>query len=222
MRINIKKQQMKQLLLTALLILTINFIFAQATEGYVEYQKSKQPAAVISLPYPESWVNKALNDYLSKKGSKVNDIKGFKTFRNTSGNDQDPSNADMYMKIERKSRQEKDQTTISLMVGSPNDNISSNNPGSQMNMQQAKDFLNQLIPIMESYNLEMSIRDQNDLINKEEKKYKSLVDDGNDLEKKRSSIENKISDNKQEQLKQSSIVEKQKQNLTELVGKRKP
>jgi hypothetical protein len=88
-------------------------------------------------------------------------------------------------------------------------------------MQEAKDFLNELIPVMDAYNLELRIKDQNDLVSKEEKKYKNLVEDGNDLDKKRASIENKISDNKKDQMKQGSIVDQQKQNLASLVNQRK-
>jgi hypothetical protein len=125
------------------------------------------------------------------------------------------------LKLERKSRKEKDETTVYLMVGSPNADVSYNNPGTQMTMQEAKDFLNELIPVMDAYNLELRIKDQNDLVNKEEKKYKNLVEDGNDLDKKRASIENKISDNKKDQMKQGSIVDQQKQNLASLVNQRK-
>ncbi len=212
---------MKKIMFIILMLLSANFLIAQATEGVVTYQKKQQSAAIIVLPYSPDMVNAVMGEYLSKKGSTGTDIKGFKTFRNTQLNPNDSINADLYFKVERTNRSEKDQSTISLMVGVPNEDIANRNPGSNFGMDKAKEFLNSLMPVMEAYNLELRIKAQNDLISKEEKKAKSIIDDAGDLAKRRSDIDRKIEGNKQDQEKQNGEVEKQKQALAVLVSQRK-
>lgn len=212
---------MKQIIVLSFLLLTVNFVFAQATEGLVTYQKKQQSAAVITLPYSTEVVSTVMNDYLSKKGSSGTDIKGFKTYRNTQITSDDSTNADLYFKIERTNRKEKDQSTVSLMVGVPNEDIANRNPGAQFGMEQAKNFLNNLVPVMEAYKLEMQIKDLNDLVIKEEKKSKELASDGHDLQKRKHEVEGKIESNKLNQLKQDAEVEKQKQALALLISQRK-
>ena len=212
---------MKRIMLLAALVVIVNFLFAQASEGLVTYQKKQQPAAVISLPYSVEMINMVMNDYLSKKGSKASDIKGFKTYRNTRLMDNDSTGADLYFKIEPANRKDQVQSTLYLMVGVPNEDVANRNPGAQFNMNEAKTFLNNLIPIMESYKLEIQIRDQNELVIREEKKSKSITDDGLDLTKKRGDLDRRIEGNKQDQDKQNVEVEKQKQALALLINQRK-
>jgi hypothetical protein len=107
------------------------------------------------------------------------------------------------------------------MVGVPNEDIANRNPGAQFTMEQAKTFLNNLLPVMESYKLEVQIRDQNDLVIREEKKSKSLTDDGLDLSRKKFDLDRKLEGNKQDQEKQNAEVEKQKQALSLLITQRK-
>lgn len=212
---------MKQFIVLSCLLLAVNFGFAQATEGMVTYQKKQQSAAVIMLPYSTDVVSTVMNDYLLKKGSSGTDIRGFKTYRNTQMVAGDSTNADLYFKIERPNRRAKDQSTVSLMVGMPNEDIANRNPGAQFGMEQAKTFLNSLVPVMEAYSLEQQIKNLNEVVIKEEKRSQSLIDDGQDLVKKKYEIEEKIESNKQNQQKQLQEVEKQKQALAALISQRK-
>jgi hypothetical protein len=197
------------------------FSYGQAQEGQVEYQKKLQPAAVIELPYPPNVVNAAMSDYLSKKGkSKGNDIKGFATYRNTQPVQNDSSNADLYFKTERKSRREKEVTVVSLLL-MPADAQTSNVNLHYLDMEEGKSYLNGLAIAIEAYDLELSIKAQNDEVIKAEAKYKSLSNEGEDLEKKRSAIEKKIADNKNDQQQQLKEIENQKQKLAQWVSQRK-
>ena len=212
---------MKKILFLSPLLLAVSFLFGQSTEGLVTYQKKQQPAAVISLPYSVELINMVMGDYLSKKGSKASDIKGFKTYRNTRLMDNDSVSADLYFKIDGANTKDKVQSTVSLMVGVPNEDVANRNPGAQFSMEQAKTFLNNLVPVMDSYKLEILIRDQNDLVIREEKKSKSLTDDGLDLSKKKFDLDRKLEGNKQDLEKQNAEVEKQKQALALLIQQRK-
>ena len=212
---------MKKIIFLSPLLLAVSFLFGQASDGLVTYQKKQQPAAVISLPYSAEMINMVMNDYLSKKGSKASDIKGFKTYRNTRLLDNDSTSADLYFKVEPANTKDKVQSTVSLMVGVPNEDVANRNPGAQFNMEQAKTFLNNLLPVIEAYKLEIQIRDQNDLVIREEKKSKSMMDDGLDLTKKKSEMDRRLEGNKLDQEKQNTEVEKQKQALALLISQRK-
>ena len=213
---------MKRTFLSLCMLFITGLIFGQAQEGRVEYQKSQLPAAVIELPYAPDIVSAALNDYLSKKGkSKGNDLKGFTTFRNTQLAQNDSANADLYFRVERKGKQDKETSIVSLLLTMPKEGEVTANKVHYLNMEQAKTYLNELVPAIEAYNLEMQIKDQNQAVIKAESKYKSLADDGADLEKKRVTIEKKIQDNKNEQQAQGTEVGNQKQKLMAWISQRK-
>ena len=213
---------MKGTLLLLCMLVTAAIVYGQAREGTVEYEKTQQPAAVIELPYAPHVVEAAMNDYLIKKGrSRANDIKGFRTFRNTQVSLTDSMNADLYFKIERKSRKEKEITNVSLLLYPHNKDFAVAAKETHLNMEQAKDYLDQLVPAIEAYNLELQIKEQNDMVVKAESKYKKLVDNGDDLSKDKINIEQKIANNKDDQAKQTIEVTKQKQALALLVDQRK-
>jgi hypothetical protein len=212
---------MKKTILFFSILLISLLSYGQAQEGTVEYQKRLQPAAIIELPYPPSVVDAAMNDYLSKKGkSRKDNVKGFSTFRNTDPIQSDSINADLYFKTERKSRKEKEVTVISLLVMPAEEQNNTSNLH-YLKMDDAKNYLNELASSISAYNLEQTIKDQNDAIIKAETKYKNLVSDGNDLENKRTAIEKKIADNKNDQQQQLKEIENQKQKLSQWVGQRK-
>jgi len=81
--------------------------------------------------------------------------------------------------------------------------------------------LNGLATAIEAYNLQLSIKAQNDELIKAESKYKSMVNEGEDLDKKKAAIDKKIADNKSDQQQQLKEIENQKQKLAQWVGQRK-
>lgn len=211
---------MKKGFISIPLFFLAGIVYGQATEGTVQYQKTDQPAAVIELPYSPDMVRDAMSDYLSKKGkSKGSDRKGFTTYRNTQPLHSDSANADLFFKVERKSRQEKEFSVVSLLLTSPKDGSPQNVRNLQMD--EAKTYLNELAPAIEAYQLELQIKEQNENVIKAEAKYKGFADDATDLEKKRVDLDRKIADNKQDVQKQTAEVEVQKQRLTQLVAQRK-
>jgi hypothetical protein len=212
---------MKKIILLLSILLVSVLVYGQAYEGAVQYEKGLQPAAVIELPYPPSVVNAAMDDYLSKKGkSRANDIKGFSTFRNTQPVQNDSVNADLYFKTERKSRKEKEVTLVSLLV-LPNAQQADAGNLHYLDMNDAKDYLNGLSLAIDTYNLKLTIKSQNDAVIKAEAKYRSLTNEGEDLENKRAAIEKKIANNKTDQQQQLKEIENQKQKLAQWVSQRK-
>lgn len=214
---------MKKTFLALCLTIVSHNLFAQAQSGTVRVGRAEQPAATIELPYSPEVVKDALNDYLSKKGkSKSTDIKGFTMFRNTQSLTTASDNADLYFRIDRKSRQEKETSYVFLLLTRPEADVAAGKEKHYLNMEQAKTYLNELAPAIEAYNLELNIKEQNKTVIKAESLYKTQLDNGADLEKRRTDLEARISDNKAEQQKLLGDVDAQKQKLTTLINQRKP
>ena len=199
-----------------------SFSQVPATEGSVEFQKTQQPAAIIELPYPENVVEKGIASYMERKGSKGSDSKGFKTFRGYKLRDSQDFSSDLYFKIDRKSRKEKDITTVSLVVGRSGEDIKTRTVPDNSMLDGARDLLNDMVPDIEAYNLEVEIQDQDDVLKKAQKKFDGLVDDQKDYEKKIKNYQDKLEQNKRDQAKQDEEVRRQRDLMETLRAKRKP
>jgi hypothetical protein len=207
---------MKNFLLSVIMLFTTVLVVGQAREGKVSYQRNQQPAAMIELPYSNSVVENALNNYLSSKGAKGSDSRGFRVYKNVRWSD--TLTNDLYFKIDRKSGSE---STVYLVVAAPNENLSSRSSENNYAMEEAKQLLNNLVPTAEASNIDMQIKQQEETVSKAEKRLRNLMDDGSDLNKRRISIEEKINDNRQEQDRQKIEIEKQKQALSTLLNKKR-
>lgn len=196
-------------------------MYGQAQSGSVAFQRSAHEAAILELPYSVDLVNAALNDHLSRKGkSKVEDIKGFTTYRNTQPMQADSVNADLYFKVERKSRKEKESSVVSLLLRKPGENSASGNI-SHLNMEEAKTYLNDLMPAFVAFDLEVMIKEQNNTLIEAESNLKGTVDENEQLHKKIKDLEQDLEKNARAQQQQLENINYQKQKLAELVSQRK-
>lgn len=196
-------------------------VYGQAQSGSVAVQRIQQEAAILELPYSADMVNAALNDHLSRKGkSKVGDIRGFTTFRNTQPLAADSVNADLYLKVERKGRKENEKTVVSLLLRKPGESSAADNI-SHLNMDEAKAYLNELLPAFMAYDLEMMIKEQNKSLIDAESKLKSMVSDNEQLRKRITALEKDLEMNVQGQQQQLEVINNQKHKLAELVSQRK-
>ncbi|MEP7277915.1 MAG: hypothetical protein ABI813_04670 [Bacteroidota bacterium] len=214
---------MKRSVILFFSLMATGMVYAQpqATEGSVEFQKTQQPAAVIELPYTENVVEKAISDYMSRKGNKGSDSKGFKTFRGFRLRDSQDYTSDLYFKIDRKSRKEKDLTVVSVVVGKSGEDIKTRSAPDNSSIDGAKDLLNDMVSSIDAYNLELQIHDQDELVKKNQKKYDGLIDDQKDYEKKIKGLEDKLEQNKRDQERQQDEIKRQRDTLETLRGKRK-
>jgi len=210
---------MKKLLISFSLVVITFLTYGQAHEGYVDIQKVPRAAAIIELPYSSDIVDDAISEYLAKKGK--SDIKGFTSYRNSLSQHSDSANAELYLRVERKSRKEKEITVVSLLLANSTDFTPPNTGVHYLTMEEAKEVLNSLIPVVTAYDLELKIKDQSQVVNKSESKYKSLVNRSEDLEKKRLNIEKDIAENKKDIADQNKEIELQKQKLATLISQRK-
>ncbi|HKP32893.1 MAG TPA: hypothetical protein VJT83_09205 [Chitinophagaceae bacterium] len=213
---------MTRIILACILVLACNVALAQEpTEGKTEFQKKDQPAAVIELPYPPDVVEDAIKGYLTKKGVKGNSSKGVQIFKGTKLSDLDLSNSDLYFKVERKSRKEKDASVVYLFVTKENESPGARIDGDNYGVEGAKSFLKDMLPSIEAHNLEVDISGQEAALKKAERKYDNLTDEAKDLEKRMKKLEDNIEENKRDIEKQRIEVENQRRILETMRAKRK-
>src|SRR5438045_3147377 len=105
---------MKRIIIPILALVLSFTLRAQpkAHEGSTDFQKTSQPAAIIELPYAEATVEKAVDEYMSKKGLRSADSRDFKVYRGYKMRPSHDHNSDLYVKVERKSRRDKDMCTV--------------------------------------------------------------------------------------------------------------
>lgn len=216
-----KDQIMKKLLPLILIFATTCALSQEITEGKTEYQRKDQPALIMELPYPPSVVEDAIKDYLNKKGSKATSSKGYQLFKATKLDSFSSEDNDLYFKVERKSRKEREASVVYFFITKPNENPASRDASLTSDLSGARSFLQGMLPSLEAHNLEVEIGGQEGEVKKAEKKYDRLVDDGNDMQKRLKKLENDIEENKKDVEKQKQEIDKQKGILDSMRGKRK-
>ncbi|MBO9563475.1 MAG: hypothetical protein J7621_11900 [Niastella sp.] len=192
-----------------------------ASEGKVEHTKGDKIAAVIELPYPVEEVEAAIVEHFSKKGGKSDKSKGFQIFRSMKLTEEDVELNDLHFKVERKSRKEKDITVVYLLVGRPSENVGARSGVDRHKINEAKEFLNQLTPSVESHHLDVQIVAQEDVMKKATKKNLSLIDEQKDLEEKIRNLQQKLEQNKIDQAKQSEELTRQQGVLDAMKARKK-
>lgn len=209
-------------LMAASLLFSATAFSQTANEGKVEHTKGNKAAAVIELPYPEEEVADMLSDAMAARGVKGDKAKGFVVYRNVRLNDNDQDLNDLHFKVERKSRKEKDITNVYLIIGKPSENIGLRSAVDYHKIEEAKSFLNTMVPRMEAHHLEVQIKEQEALVIKAEKKFQSLVEDSVSYVEKIKGLEQKLNTNRTDRASQDVEVKKQRQTLEAMRSRRKP
>jgi hypothetical protein len=212
---------MKKLIYTLIAILLFNITgSSQARYVFIDFKDGQRPAIVNEFSYPENTVSKAIRDKMEKSGFKGKDSKGYTVYKNVTLPELGAGTYDVYFKVDRKSKKEKDMSAVTMLVSRGNEVYISEAEDAQT-INNAKIFLDNLIPKVQAFDLEQQITGQQDAVTKAEKKYKNLLDDADDLQKKKRKIEQQIEDNYKDQKDQQSEIEKQKQIFETLKAKRK-
>ena len=217
---------MRKSAFSMIFLLVSVFLYAQAFEDKIEYNKEKQACIVIEYNYPSQAVENAFISKMNKLGYKgkeekgmFNKDKGFRIYKDAMVADISPSRYDYVINIDRKSKKESDAAVLYLIVMKDNANALSRLNTEELTS--AKVFLTNLTPDIEEANLELQITAQEDVVVKAEKKLKSLQSDKDDMEKKIKKLQDDIKTNEKDQEKQNAEIENQRKALESLKGKRK-
>jgi hypothetical protein len=186
--------------------------FAQAMDGNIEFNKTAAPGASVEIAVKSDVAESAIKDKMNTLGYKSSSFKGFYVFRNFIDTSVNSQPVDLFLKVDRKSRGEKDKSIVQMVTAIRDSVVVS--PGAKM-------FLNKLIPHTEAYNLNLDISAQEEVVTKNQKKFDNLVDDSVSLVKKIKNLTEDLANNRNKRQEQQKEVEKQKAVLETLKSRRK-
>jgi hypothetical protein len=200
--------------------------FAQAYEGTVDYDKKKQPAIIITYPYSQdavegAFVKKFEGVGLNAKEEKgiFNSSKGFRSYKSAIIKDISVNSMDYIFKVEQKGRKGANEAILYLIINKDGSNILSTRD--EIVIGGAKSYLNDMLPEVEAFNLELQIKEQEETVSKAEKKLKGLQDGQEGMEKKIKKLQDDLKDNAKSQQDQQKELERQRQILEAVKAKRK-
>ncbi len=211
---------MKKLVIAVIAIVNFFASIAQSRTEPVEFQKIPRQAIVMEYPFSVNITQAAIEDKFTKLGYKGKETKGFLVYKGVRmaelGNDMH----DLYFMVDKKSRKDKDNSKVTLLISKGLEQFVSDTLHFEI-FNNGKNYLTNFGPVIVAHDLEIQIKEQQEVVQKNEKKSGSLMEDGVSLQKEKAKLEKKISDNEQDQVKQKAEVETQKQILTTLISKRK-
>jgi len=210
---------MKRLLIVLLSLITAIISSAQSYEGTIEYDKKDRKATIIEFPYAPSVVENAIIEKMENLGYKKKQSKGFLVYKNAVIKAISSEPADYMIKVEAKSRKEKDESIVYLIMNEGEESITLKDEA--LLIGSMKIFLNEMSPHVEAFSLEKGIQGQEASVAKAEKRLKDMKEDQEIIEKKIKKLQEDLKDNAKDQEKQLKEIKNQKLTLETMKGKRK-
>jgi len=220
----------KQYMLIIVLATSIITARAQSSVTTIEYNKTMQPALVLELPNTTNDVEGTILEKLKQIGYdpktlghlfwKTNTIDGFYVFNNVVLPSLSAQKLDMYFKVIQKNKEEKDNTTLYMLVSKGNGNFASPQIDTTL-WNSSQVFLNSFVEKTTEHNLEQSIKAQENTVNDSQKKLVALQSDEKDLAEKIKKYQSDLSNNQNNQRDRQQDIENQQKLLESLILKRK-
>ena len=163
------------------IILATSIIQARAQSSFttIEYNKKMQPALVLELPNTTDDVKGTILNKLKQIGYnpetqgaffwKKNTTDGFYVFNKVVLPSISTQTLDMYFKVVQKNREEKNSSTLYLLVSSGNENFASPEKDTTL-WNSSQLFLNSFVEKTTAYSLEQNIKAQENTVNDSQKK----------------------------------------------------
>src|SRR6478735_8304830 len=201
---------MKKLLLSGIIAFFVLVMQAQnlPKEVKVKFIDKEKRAASFEMPYPTEIVKNAIKDRMAAKGSRPEKMRGYTLYRGVDVK-QLGERADLYFKVERKSRKDKNSSVITVFAVSPNENAATTTTDIDK-LDDSKEILLSLVPDIESKDVENNIANQEAQIHDAEKKLKRMQDEQADYEAKIKNLQGKLEENRKSQELQTAEIEKKK------------
>lgn len=206
------------ILLLFVFLIHCTFSFAQVSEGQIEFNGSKRTVKKMEVNNEPEIVEQAIKNKMAKAGYKPKESKGWLIFKDVDDREISDERCDLHVKVDRKSKKEKDVSVVHFFISKPNDHAS---PALMAGTMLAADgFYNQVSAHSTAHKLEKDIEAQEEATKKAEKKYDDLVKDQASLEKKIKNLQEDLESNKQKQQTQSQELENQRKILEQLKARR--
>ena len=213
----------KQYMLIIVLVTGIITARAQSSSTTIQFNDKMQPALVLELPNTTDDAEGTILQKLKETGYnaetqghlfwKKNKIDGFYVFNNVVLPSLSNQKLDMYFKVVQKNNEEKNNSTVYLLVSSGNENFASP-AGDTTLWNSSKTFLNSFVDKTTAYSLEQDIKAQEDKVKGSQDKLDKLQKDEKDLT-------DKITKNQEDQKNQQLDIDNQSKMLADLKLKRK-
>ena len=222
------KKMTRFFIMIAFLFTGVMTASSQATFTTITIDKKIQPGLVLQLPNNTDVAENTILQKLKETGYtpetkgelfwKKNKIDGFYVFSGIELAALNNQKLDMYFKVEPKSKTQKDQSTIYLLVSKGYDNFISPEADSATFVA-ATDFLNGFVGTTASYRLNLDIDDQGKVVKNAEKKLSTLQEEDKDLVRKIDELQADLRNKKNAQAMQERVIASQKIKLEELKAK---
>ena len=213
---------MKKISSLLILVLCIQCALAQSSATTVKFNKLNTPALMLLVPYTEEIAEGAIIQKLKEIGYtpetsgallwKKNTVDGYYQFRNVVLRDMEGKVVDLYFRVNQKSRKEKNQSYIYMLIGtSENSFVSSESEPKAFSA--GNKFLDGFIEYSATYKMDVDIQNQEETVKAAEKKYNKLKDEEKDLEEK-------LRNNRIQQDNQLKLMEAERKKLEDLRAKK--
>jgi hypothetical protein len=179
----------------------------RAYESQISYQKGQQAATVIDLPYPPDVVEASIRGYMARKGWKGSGSRGFIVFRNVRLDEGSTVVNDLHVKVDRKSRKDKNSSVVTWLTAGPNEDPAARTGRDTMAMSRTAVFVEAMTPSIESGDLEDRIKTQEKVTKKGQDKLADQRDDQVSYEKKIRDAQSDLEDNKKDQAKEAQQMQ---------------
>lgn len=218
----------KSCLVIVMLFAGLLTAYSQANFTTITINKKIQPGLVLELPNNTDVAEGTILQKLKETGYtpetkgklfwKKNKLDGFYVFNGIALAALNNQKLDMYFKVEPKSKTQKDQSIIYLLVSKGYDNFISPEADTAT-FAAATAFLNGFVAGTASYRLNLDIEEQEKVVKAAEKKLSNLEDDDKDLVKKIEGLQADLRNKKDDQVMQQKEIANQKLKLEELKAK---
>lgn len=196
---------------------------AQSSSTTIQYNDKMEPALVLELPNTTDDAEGTILEKLKQTGYdpetrghlfwKKNKTDGFYMFNNVRLPSLGTQTLDMYFKVVQKNKEEKNNSTVYLMVSNGNGNFVSPESDSAL-WNSSQMFLNGFVEKTTAYSLEQDISEMEAKLKKSQNYLASL-------QKEEKEMTDKINVNREEQKTQEMNIQNQSKSLEDLKLKRK-
>ncbi|HRQ50906.1 MAG TPA: hypothetical protein PLR74_10250, partial [Agriterribacter sp.] len=155
---------------------------AQVSEAVVEFNKTKRTVKSMEVNDAPEVVEEAIKNKMLKSGYKAKTSKGWMEFKDIDNPEITGERSDLYIKVERKSRKDKETSLVYFFASKPGNQATP--VPFESPMLSGDGFYSDVVAHTTAERLERDIKTQEDITKKAQKKYDDLVKDQASLEKK--------------------------------------
>jgi chromosome segregation ATPase len=205
-----------------LLLIVIAFpaiINAQSFDQ-IEWQGKKVPAMTTEIYQNANTTEAAIKEYFEKLGFFAKVQKGILSYKNIKLSDIDDDPYDVLIKIDRRSKQEKDASIVYFSMAKNYDQYIKNSSDDKLK-KRVETFISEFKALANEKALNIEIKNQEEKSKSAEKKLKDFLEEKENMEQKIIKLTQQKEDKIKEIQKQEQEVENQKKALENLLEKKK-